>query len=123
VLFIRYLLRIDIHEARAQPGAFIQEGGKGGPKGSSKREIIIRDKECTHFKLVPARGKRRIQKKPRASEINVWVPRLDAEILLVKPQALVYLGATAAQSLLGKDFSVKRRRGAGRFLDFLALHG
>jgi len=65
-----------------------------------------------HFKWVPAeRGKRRIHEKPRASEINACRPWLDAEISLVKPQALVCLGATAAQSLLGKDFSVSRRRG------------
>ena len=29
----------------------------------------------------------------------------------MKPQVLVCLGATAAQALLGKDFSVTRRRG------------
>ena len=65
-----------------------------------------------HFKWEPAeRGKRRIHKKPRASEINACRPWLDAELSLVKPQVLVCLGATAAQSLLGKDFSVSRRRG------------
>ena len=30
---------------------------------------------------------------------------------MVKPEVLVCLGATAAQALLGKDFSVLRRRG------------
>src|SRR5207245_7406225 len=66
-----------------------------------------------HFKWVrDERGKRRIHKKPRASEINACRPWLDAEITLVKPQVLVCLGATAAQSLLGRDFSVSRQRGA-----------
>jgi uracil-DNA glycosylase family protein len=66
-----------------------------------------------HFKWVPAeRGKRRIHKKPRASEINACRPWLDSELSLVKPQVLVCLGATAAQSLLGKNFSVSRSRGA-----------
>ena len=65
-----------------------------------------------HFKWAPAeRGKRRIHKKPRSSEINACRPWLDAELDLVKPQVLVCLGATAAQSLLGKDFSVNRQRG------------
>ena len=65
-----------------------------------------------HFKWVPSeRGKRRIHKKPRYSEINACRPWLDAELAVVKPQVLVCLGATAAQALLGKDFSVTRRRG------------
>jgi uracil-DNA glycosylase len=65
-----------------------------------------------HFKWSPAeRGKRRIHKKPRYSEIHACRPWLDAEISLVKPQVLVCLGATAAQSLLGRDFSVTRERG------------
>lgn len=65
-----------------------------------------------HFKWVPAeRGKRRIHKKPRYSEIQACRPWLDAELSEVKPEVLVCLGATAAQALLGKDFSVSRRRG------------
>ena len=65
-----------------------------------------------HFKWVPdERGKRRIHKKPRYSEINACRPWLDAELAAVKPRILVCLGATAAQALLGKDFSVSRRRG------------
>src|SRR5258705_9074990 len=54
-----------------------------------------------HFKWEP-RGKRRIHKKPRASEIAACRPWLDVELALVKPRALVCLGATAAQTLLGK---------------------
>jgi uracil-DNA glycosylase len=65
-----------------------------------------------HFRWSPAeRGKRRIHKKPRYSEIHACRPWLDAEFRVVKPQVLVCLGATAAQSLFGRDFSVSRRRG------------
>jgi DNA polymerase len=65
-----------------------------------------------HFKWMAAqRGKRRIHKKPRYSEIHACRPWLDAEIELVKPQVLVCLGATAAQSLLGRTFSVIRQHG------------
>jgi DNA polymerase len=65
-----------------------------------------------HFKWAPdERGKRRIHKKPAASEIAACRPWLDAELGLIKPRVLVCLGATAAQSLLGKDFSVTRQRG------------
>jgi uracil-DNA glycosylase len=38
-------------------------------------------------------------------------PWLEAEIALVKPAALVCLGATAAQGLLGRDFKVSQQRG------------
>jgi len=64
-----------------------------------------------HFKWEP-RGKRRIHKKPNAREIAACRPWLDIEIALVKPRAIVCLGATAAQSLLGRQFRVTADRGA-----------
>ena len=64
-----------------------------------------------HFKWEP-RGKRRIHKKPRASEISACRPWLDTEIALVQPRVIVCLGATAAQALLGSQFKVTRHRGA-----------
>jgi len=65
-----------------------------------------------HFNWAPdQRGKRRIHKKPRYWEISACRPWLDAELAVVKPEVLVCLGATAAQALLGKDFSVMQRRG------------
>ena len=63
-----------------------------------------------HFKWEP-RGKRRIHKKPSAGEIAACRPWLDAEIALVKPRAIVCLGATAAQALLGRQFRVTAHRG------------
>jgi uracil-DNA glycosylase family protein len=63
-----------------------------------------------HFKWEP-RGKRRIHKKPSASEISACRPWLDTEIQLVKPRAIVCLGATAAQALLGRQFKVTEHRG------------
>jgi len=64
-----------------------------------------------HFKWEP-RGKRRIHKKPSAGEIAACRPWLDTEIALVKPRAIVCLGATAAQALLGRGFKVTAQRGA-----------
>lgn len=65
-----------------------------------------------HFKWEPAtRGKRRIHKKPRASEIAACRPWLETELAIVKPEIVVCLGATAAQSVLGPGFSVTRERG------------
>jgi DNA polymerase len=63
-----------------------------------------------HFKWEP-RGKRRKHKKPSAREIAACLPWLEKEMELVKPQVLVCLGATAAQTLFGRDFKVSIRRG------------
>ena len=63
-----------------------------------------------HFKWEP-RGKRRIHKKPRASEIKACRPWLEAELRAVKPQIVVCLGATAAQSVLGPQFKLMQNRG------------
>jgi len=63
-----------------------------------------------HFKWEP-RGKRRIHKKPRQSEIDACRPWLEDELAIVKPAALVCLGATAAQALLGRTFRVTAQRG------------
>jgi uracil-DNA glycosylase len=63
-----------------------------------------------HFKWEP-RGKRRIHKKPNAAEIAACRPWLDTEIELVTPRAIVCLGATAAQALLGRQFKVTAHRG------------
>jgi uracil-DNA glycosylase len=63
-----------------------------------------------HFKWVP-RGKRRIHSKPNSMEIKACLPWLEQELALVKPDALVCLGATAAQALLGRSFRVTQERG------------
>ena len=79
--------------------------------GIDRSEVYVTN-VVKHFKWSPAtRGKRRIHKKPRSSEINACRPWLDAELQSVKPEVLVCLGATAAQALLGRDFSVTRQRG------------
>jgi uracil-DNA glycosylase family protein len=63
-----------------------------------------------HFKW-KARGPRRIHDKPTWTEQVACRPWLEAELALVRPRALVLLGATAAQSLLGKSFKVTEQRG------------
>src|SRR6476469_3933977 len=65
-----------------------------------------------HFKWAKdARTKRRIHKTPSAGEIRACQPWLEQEITLVRPHVIVCLGATAAKSLLGRDFSVMKKRG------------
>jgi uracil-DNA glycosylase family protein len=63
-----------------------------------------------HFKWEP-RGKRRIHQKPNAAEMAACRPWLEAELALVKPKVVVALGATAAQTLLGRGFRVTKQRG------------
>jgi uracil-DNA glycosylase family protein len=63
-----------------------------------------------HFKW-EARGKRRIHAKPTWSEQMACRPWLEAELAVVRPRVLVCLGATASQSLLGKQFRVTKERG------------
>jgi DNA polymerase len=63
-----------------------------------------------HFKWQP-RGKRRIHQKPTWTESVACRPWLEAELEAVAPRVVVCLGATAAQSLLGRDFRVTRHRG------------
>jgi uracil-DNA glycosylase len=63
-----------------------------------------------HFKWEP-RGKRRIHKKPRWSEIKACRPWLDAELRAVKPTVVVCLGSTAAQSIFGSAFKLMQQRG------------
>ncbi|MBV9183664.1 MAG: UdgX family uracil-DNA binding protein [Acidobacteria bacterium] len=79
--------------------------------GILKSEVYITN-VVKHFSWSPdARSKRRIHKKPRYSEIQACRPWLDAEIAIVQPRVIVCLGATAAQALLGRTFSVTRQRG------------
>lgn len=63
-----------------------------------------------HFKF-QQRGKRRIHSKPSIGQVNACRPWLEAELAVVKPAAVVALGATAAQALFGRSFRVTRRRG------------
>jgi uracil-DNA glycosylase family 4 len=63
-----------------------------------------------HFKWEPG-GKRRLHKKPSSREIAACRPWLEAELAVLKPEVVVALGATAAQTLLGKEFRVSQQRG------------
>jgi uracil-DNA glycosylase family protein len=81
--------------------------------GIDRKRVYVTN-AVKHFKWEP-RGKRRIHKKPNASEIAACRPWLDAEIAVLGPKVVVCLGATAAQALLGQDFRVTQHR--GEFID------
>jgi uracil-DNA glycosylase len=63
-----------------------------------------------HFKF-EERGKRRIHQTPRKGEVDACSPWLDTEIRLVRPTAIVALGATAAKALFGPQFRLTQHRG------------
>jgi DNA polymerase len=68
-----------------------------------------------HFKH-EMRGKRRLHKRPNAYEIDRCKWWLDHERALVKPAAIVALGATAARSLFGRVATIARMRGQAHLL-------
>jgi uracil-DNA glycosylase len=74
------------------------------------RNTVYVTNAVKHFKW-QARGKRRIHQKPNWTEMTACRPWLEAELEAVKPRVLVLLGATAAQSLLGRQFRVTQHRG------------
>jgi DNA polymerase len=79
------------------------------------RAVLYVTNAVKHFKWTPGggagRGKRRIHSRPTWSEIVACRPWLEQELHLVHPELIVTLGATAAQSLLGKTFRLTQHRG------------
>ena len=67
-----------------------------------------------HFKFVP-RGKIRLHQKPNTSEIKACRPWYERELASIKPDLVVAMGATAAQSVFGKITPINRNR--GRLID------
>jgi DNA polymerase len=63
-----------------------------------------------HFKF-EERGKRRIHQKPGKREVDACMPWLRSELDVVKPTALLLLGATAGKALLGESFKLTQSRG------------
>jgi DNA polymerase len=77
--------------------------------GISRQEVYLTN-AVKHFKWTP-RGKRRLHAKPSAREISACRPWLKTEIALVQPRTIVCLGATAAQTLLGRSFRLTQHLG------------
>ena len=78
--------------------------------GVDRRRIYVTN-AVKHFKFEP-RGKRRLHKRPNASEIKICRRWLFDEIEAIGPRLIVALGATAAQSLTGRAIPVQSNRGA-----------
>jgi DNA polymerase len=74
-----------------------------------RRKVYVTN-TVKHFRWEP-RGKLRIHKKPSMKEIHACRPWLEAELEAVRPELIVCLGATAAQSLLGSSFKITQSHG------------
>ncbi len=74
------------------------------------RDAVFVTNAVRHFKF-ELRGKRRIHKTPAQQEAAACLHWLESEIALVRPEALVALGATAARQLMGSAVAVTRLRG------------
>ncbi|MFZ0042753.1 MAG: UdgX family uracil-DNA binding protein [Solirubrobacteraceae bacterium] len=73
-----------------------------------------------HFRY-KLRGKRRIHQTPERVHVAACRPWLEAELAVVRPQALVLLGATAAQALLGSHIRIGKDRGRPQDSDLAEL--
>jgi uracil-DNA glycosylase len=103
---------------------FVGPAGKILDAGLERAGIDRRDAYVTnvvkHFRF-RARGKRRIHQTPERVHVKACRPWLDAELKVVQPQALVLLGATAAQALLGSHIRIGRDRGRPQESDLADL--
>jgi uracil-DNA glycosylase len=77
--------------------------------GIDRREVYLTN-AVKHFKF-EERGKRRIHQTPTKAEVDACLPWLREELRIVRPEALVLMGAVAAKALLGQDCRLTRERG------------
>jgi DNA polymerase len=76
--------------------------------GIPRSEVFVTN-AVKHFKH-EMRGKRRLHKRPNTYETERCKIWLDFERAIVKPVAIVALGATAARSLLGRSVTITKAR-------------
>jgi uracil-DNA glycosylase family protein len=67
-----------------------------------------------HFKFLP-RGKFRLHQKPNTAEIRACRPWYERELKSIRPELVVAMGATAAQSVFGRITPINKTR--GRLID------
>jgi len=81
--------------------------------GIDRKKVYVTN-AVKHFKFVP-RGKIRLHQKPTTPEIKSCRPWYERELASIKPELVVAMGATAAQSVFGKVTPINRSR--GRLID------
>lgn len=83
---------------------------QGLERAGIARDDVYITNAVKHFRY-KLRGKRRIHQKPDRWQVAACFPWLEAEIKVVQPAALVCLGATAGQQLLGSHIRIGKDRG------------
>jgi DNA polymerase len=81
--------------------------------GVDRKKVYVTN-AVKHFKFVP-RGKIRLHQKPNTPEIKACRQWYERELASIKPDLVVAMGATAAQSVFGKITPINRNR--GRLID------
>jgi len=77
--------------------------------GIARNKVYVTN-AVKHFKFVP-RGKIRLHQKPNTSEIRACRQWYERELGSIKPDLVVAMGATAAQSVFGKATPINKNRG------------
>jgi len=77
--------------------------------GVDRKKVYVTN-AVKHFKFVP-RGKIRLHQKPTTPEIKACRQWYERELATIQPELVVALGATAAQSVLGKITPINKNRG------------
>jgi uracil-DNA glycosylase family protein len=104
----------DVEDRRGAP--FVGPAGKVLDRalrdvGVDRSQMYVTN-AVKHFKHRPAApGKRRIHQTPDRVEIVACRPWLIAEFAVLRPQAVLALGAVAAKALFGPAFRVTKSRG------------
>ncbi|MGA2812963.1 MAG: UdgX family uracil-DNA binding protein [Candidatus Acidiferrum sp.] len=77
--------------------------------GMVRSEVYVTN-AVKHFAF-EERGKRRIHRTPRLSEVSACRPWMEAELEEIAPEIVVCLGATAAKAVFGAAFRLTEQHG------------
>jgi DNA polymerase len=77
--------------------------------GVDRKKVYVTN-AVKHFKFVP-RGKIRLHQKPNTAEIKACRQWYERELAAIRPDLVVAMGATAAQSVFGKITPINKNRG------------
>ena len=102
----------DQEDRKGEP--FVGPAGRVLDRALADAGIERRDAYVTnavkHFRFT-VQGKRRIHETPGAEHLLACRPWLEAEFVVLKPDVVVCLGATAAKALISSSFRITRDRG------------